>query len=156
VIVKCEAADMKCLWTGNREQRAQHSAICPLLQVRPVVEELKAEISALGYQLQMFMDEVRDQPDKNSRKKNGENNPEKERFNQLNNDLRHTWTEEYCHDRCKFCQNLSQKFFTCLVCLRSAARNHICAHDFNGSKDDVICCPCIQKYGNRMVFFENK
>jgi hypothetical protein len=168
IVLKCKAANLQCPWTGNREQCAQHSAICPLLQIRPVVEELKEELSAQAYQLQTFMDEVRDQLsylqqqhippaqfDKDSHKKNHENNSEKERFEKLNNDLRHTWSRRRCiySILCRFCENCSQKVFTCLVCLRPAARDHIRAHDFNGSKDDVICRPCVEKYGNQMHFF---
>ncbi len=77
----------------------------------------------------------------------------KECVDKLNNDSRHTWTKApYFLPNCLFCENYSQKFFTCLVCLRPAARAHMRAHDFNGSKDDVICCPCVQKYWDKMSF----
>ena len=58
VNVRCKAADLKCTWTGKRQELMEHSAICPLLQIRPVIQELRSELSAQAYQLQVFMDEM--------------------------------------------------------------------------------------------------
>ena len=63
VNVRCKAADLKCTWTGKRQELVEHSAICPLLQIRPVIQELRSELSAQAYQFQVFMDEMRERFD---------------------------------------------------------------------------------------------
>lgn len=159
-IVQCDAADLKCQWTGNREEHTQHSVICPLLQIRPVVDELRTEVTALSHQLQMFMDEMRDQlnysqkqpiprseANRNSHDKIDSDISERERLNQVKNNLRHTWKTIIgrCR-RCNVCHDHSKEFFKCIICSRSAARANIRAHDTSGSTNDVICRICFGKY----------
>ncbi|CAF1464029.1 unnamed protein product [Adineta ricciae] len=171
-VVKCKAADLKCQWQGNREQSVQHAAVCPLLQIRPAIEEMRADLAAQAEQLRIFMDEVRDQFNRlerqqqtssskqvniNSKGTRVEEMTEQERFNIVNNDLRRTWSRVFCYRyfgniECNFCKSKSQQGFVCLLCSCSVARQNIRAHDYSGKESDVICRICFDKYQSKMYF----
>ena len=163
--VQCKAADLKCSWKGKREELARHEAVCPLLQIRPVIEELRAELSAQAYQLRMFMDEIQDlrnslqqqhqhvprvQNSARVSNTNDEATEEKRRYDTIVKDLRYDWVEK-CRDYdCKICDYPSRNLLKCLVCSRTATPNNIRLHDsYKKNLDDVICRLCVKKYGRR-------
>jgi septal ring factor EnvC (AmiA/AmiB activator) len=47
IIVSCRAADIKCLWTGQREQLDQHLTTCHFEPMRPAITEMMGEIQQL-------------------------------------------------------------------------------------------------------------
>ena len=162
--VRCKAADLKCPWTGKREEQGEHSAVCPLLQIRPVIEELRAELSAQAHQLQMFMGEMREQLNylqqhrtptvENSartREAPNQNEQEKERYDALKNDLRYCWTQHrhdrYESDYCDFCERHRRGHLTCLICSNLIAPMNIRIYNsYNGNASEVICKLCVQQY----------
>ena len=39
-IIKCTSADLKCQWTGKREDLDLHLKTCPFTQIRPIMDQL--------------------------------------------------------------------------------------------------------------------
>lgn len=161
VTVKCKAADLKCSWKGKREEQEQHSSVCPLVKIQPVVEELRGELQAQALQLQIFKNEVKDQLSylqTQSALKTQSNTPvdavgdknksEKERFDELMNDLRYRWTKQKHYEDCAVCIHRYNDYLTCLICARQSGRHNIAIHDsYVRSVKSVICTICTQKYG---------
>ena len=165
--VKCDAHHLNCLWTGTRQQYSQHSTVCPLLQVKPIIDQLKSEVAAQGYQLQIFMNEMREElnhlrNDRNSSKQSrpitansvqqtGQTDRMKDQYNQIINDMKHTWqfgnSNRFrgCLRTCNFCMHLNERFFRCLVCSCEVVRANVGAHDSSSRQYHVICRSCVEK-----------
>ena len=143
VKVRCDAADLKCTWMGKRDERAQHAAVCPLLKIRPVVEDLRAELNAQACQLNLFIDEMTHQlnrlqersapivpslPTAQTQADQGQSH--KKRFDELMSDPRYDWTTatHRSNQYCRVCSNDSLGFLKCLVCLRPSAPVNIRLH----------------------------
>ena len=162
VKVRCDAADLKCTWTGKRDERAQHATVCPLLKIRPVIADLRAELNAQACQLNLFMDDMTHQLNRlqqqpspmvparatpQTQAEQGQSH--KKRFDELMNDLRYDWTSttHRYSENCPVCNYRRGGFLKCLVCLRPSAPVHIRIHDnYTGKLDDVICFVCVQNY----------
>jgi hypothetical protein len=54
VNVSCPAADIKCDWTGQRDQLQDHIKICPLIKVQPMISELNALVKQQSEQIQFL------------------------------------------------------------------------------------------------------
>ena len=106
--VKCDAhADLKCSWRGLRQEKEQHLALCPLLQIRPIVESLRIDILVQGHQLQYFMEEMRNELNHlrneinqltrnrpttvNAAQPPTSNKEERQRYIDIINNMKHTW-----------------------------------------------------------------
>ena len=168
VRVKCDAAHLNCSWTGTPQEKSQHSALCPLVQATPIVNQLRAEIVALGYQLQVFMNEVRNELDylQHERSSSKEHRPAtanpvlqtnpsndtKTQYDQIVNDVKYRWrfkspwSLDPCQTTCAFCADTRELFFKCLICSCDVARANVAAHDKSGRKSTVICRSCVKKY----------
>jgi hypothetical protein len=49
--VSCPAADIKCDWTGQRDQMQGHVRICPLIKIQPMISELNALVKQQSQQI---------------------------------------------------------------------------------------------------------
>jgi DNA repair exonuclease SbcCD ATPase subunit len=49
MIVSCSSADIKCLWTGQRDQLTQHLADCPFESMKSVITQLTVKNKELKY-----------------------------------------------------------------------------------------------------------
>ena len=71
-----------------------------------------------------------------------------QRYRQLMNDMKYTWTQKQCLYRsagtCSFC-NSSKRFLTCLLCTKVAARGNIKMHDYSGGEINVLCRACVDR-----------
>jgi len=45
--VSCPSADIKCTWEGSRDTLSIHLQKCPFQQVRPIIDELKNELTSI-------------------------------------------------------------------------------------------------------------
>jgi hypothetical protein len=52
--VSCPAADIKCDWTGQRDQMQDHISICPLIKVQPMITELNALVKQQSEQIRFL------------------------------------------------------------------------------------------------------
>ncbi|CAF1686895.1 unnamed protein product, partial [Adineta ricciae] len=139
VRVKCQAADLKCTWVGKRSEEAQHSVACPLVTIRPVVADLRNEIVALSHQVQILMNELRQQQsncvqnqvtvqrqrDVNAAEVVGDFMSRQEYFDELMADMRYRWISgpcncfracvKYPYEECRY---EVPTFLRCLICSR--------------------------------------
>jgi hypothetical protein len=74
-VVSCPSADIKCPWTGQRDQLNQHLATCHFEPMRPVITELIVEN-------QQLKDHINQQTTRNSEQQN-ENQQLREQIGQL-------------------------------------------------------------------------
>ena len=56
--VTCQAADIKCPWTGPRVELPNHVAVCVFEPLRPVLGSLIADNAQLRQQMQQLSDKV--------------------------------------------------------------------------------------------------
>jgi E3 ubiquitin-protein ligase NRDP1 len=52
--VSCPAAEIKCDWTGQRDQLQDHISICPLIKVQPMITELNALVKQQSEQIRFL------------------------------------------------------------------------------------------------------
>ncbi|CAF1385937.1 unnamed protein product [Didymodactylos carnosus] len=52
--VSCAAADLNCPWTGRHNKLEEHMKTCPLMQVRPMIVELKEKMKRQTEQIQFL------------------------------------------------------------------------------------------------------
>ena len=46
-IIQCVSADIKCQWSGKREEFDLHLVTCPFQQIRPIIDQLMNEIKTV-------------------------------------------------------------------------------------------------------------
>jgi hypothetical protein len=66
-IVSCPAADIKCDWTGQRNEIQDHVNICPLIKVQPIITELNALVKQQSEQIR-FLYTILEKTSKNHQK----------------------------------------------------------------------------------------
>jgi hypothetical protein len=65
--VSCPAADIKCDWTGQRDQLQDHIRICALIKVQPMISELKELVKQQSEQIR-FLYTILEKTSKNHKK----------------------------------------------------------------------------------------
>jgi hypothetical protein len=63
IVVSCPSADIKCLWTGQRDQLNQHLLDCRFESVRPIIHEFIAEYQQLKDQVNQQIIQINGQQD---------------------------------------------------------------------------------------------
>ena len=53
-IVSCPAADIKCDWTGQRENVQDHLKVCVLMKVQPMMAELNSQVKQQSEQIRFL------------------------------------------------------------------------------------------------------
>ena len=56
--VVCQAADIKCPWTGPRVDLPNHAAVCVFEPLRPILGSLMSDNAQLQQEVQRLSDEV--------------------------------------------------------------------------------------------------
>jgi chromosome segregation ATPase len=63
IVVSCSSADIKCSWTGQRDQLNQHLLDCRFQSIRPVITEFIAEYQQLKDQVNQQVTQINGQQD---------------------------------------------------------------------------------------------
>ena len=71
--VQCPAADMECDWKGKRNEVEEHTRICALVKIQPIVAELNAKVKEQAEQIS-FLYQILKITSKNCKKRCEEKN----------------------------------------------------------------------------------
>ena len=155
--VRCKAADLKCTWIGKRNEVAEHASVCPLVQIRPIIEELRATQNALKLQLETFINEIRDrlynqQHEHVLYKTNDQNKNNKDHYETIKKDIKHSWIvhqhQSWWEERnCTICMDCYRYLRKCLVCSCTITPKNIHFYDnFHPTVSNFICKTCVTLY----------
>ncbi|UJR16789.1 hypothetical protein I4U23_003688 [Adineta vaga] len=131
-IVSCPSVDIKCIWTGPKDKLAMHINECIFQQIRPIIEELQADVKAAKTEQVELTNSVE--------------LLEKKVVFLLAFINKGSPLVQNCskpmHD-CKYGSDQasqSNKFFCCNICHAQIHRNQIALHACSG---DCICQECL-------------
>ena len=68
VDVSCPAEDLKCNWKGKRNELDEHTKVCPLIKVQPMINELNERVKEQSEQIR-FLGNILKTISKNHKKK---------------------------------------------------------------------------------------